>query len=361
MIRIVGSNDATRKILATDVVDYLETIEGVKDIERNDRTGKDQIEIKLDYDRLARLGLTVADVAQTVRVAYDGEVVTSVRYGEDDVAYRVIFPRSTRSRQDYLSKLHVANNQGRLIPIKQFARFESGPGPANFNHFKGERSIVVSADINTDKTTSVIATNKVLDHFGNLEDYPGMRFEVAGEAYETNESMRALGFIFIFAVLGVYCVLILLFDSLWQPILIIVTLPFAVTGVIVALILHNEPLGFLAVIGLVGLSGVVVNDSLVLVNRINELCRLDPDKPLSDIVAQGTGDRLRAVLLTSVTTIAGLLPLAYGLGGADPYMSPMALVLGYGLLLATPITLILVPCLYVIGNDFKYRFLKETA
>ena len=211
----------------------------------------------------------------------------------------------------------------------------------------------MSADIDTDKTTSVIATNKVLDHFGNLDDYPGMRFEVSGEAEETNESMRSLGFIFIFAILAVYCLLVLLFDSVWQPLLIIASLPFAVAGVIVILILHSEPMGFLAVIGIIGLAGVVVNDSLVLVHRINALRRLYPDKPLRQNIARGSGERLRAILLTSLTTIAGLLPLAYGLGGADPYMSPMALVLGYGLLFATPVTLILVPCLYLAGSDTR--------
>jgi multidrug efflux pump subunit AcrB len=356
MIRIVGSNDELRRKLASDVFAYLKTIEGVKDIERNDRSGKEQIEIKLDYDRLAKLGLTVADVAQTVRVAYDGEVVTSVRYGEDDVAFRVIYPISARAQPGYLSQLHVANQDGRLIPITQFAGFKAGPGPANFNHYKGERSIVVSADIDTGITTSVTATNNVLGHFGNLDEYPGMRFEVGGEAEETNDSMHALALIFIFAVLGVYCLLILLFDSLWQPLLIIVSLPFAVAGVIVTLVLHNEPLGFLAVIGMIGLAGVVVNDSLVLVNRINEIHKTNPQLPLIDVIAYGVGDRLRAVLLTSITTIVGLLPLAYGLGGADPYMSPMALVLGYGLLFATPITLILVPCLYLAGQEARMFF-----
>ena len=352
-IRIVGSNDEIREQLTADVFEYLQTIDGTKDIERHDRTGKEQIEIKLDYDRLARLGLTVADVAQTVRVAYDGEVVTSVRYGEDDVAFRVIFPKSIRAYPDFLSRLHVANQQGRLIPITQFARFETGPGPASFYHYKGERSIVVSADIDTEVTTSVIATNKVLDHFGDLKGYPGMRFEVGGEAQETTESMIALAAIFVFAIIGVYCLLILLFNSLWQPILIVAALPFAITGVLAALILHDQPMGFLAVIGMIGLAGVVVNDSLVLVNRINELHRKHPDMSSIDIIARGAGDRLRAVLLTSITTIAGLLPLAYGLGGADPYMSPMALVLGYGLVFATPITLILVPCLYAAGSDLQ--------
>ena len=122
-------------------------------------------------------------------------------------------------------------------------------------------------------------------------------------------------------------------------------------GVIVAFALHGEALGFIATLGIIGLVGVLVNDSLVLVNHINRLRENNPDESVGKMIAQGTHDRLRAVVLTSLTTVVGLLPLAYGLGGNDPWMAPMALALAYGLLFATPITLVLVPCLYAIRHD----------
>jgi multidrug efflux pump subunit AcrB len=153
------------------------------------------------------------------------------------------------------------------------------------------------------------------------------------------------------AGLGVYCLLILLFNSWTQPLLVMLAIPFGITGIIIAFTLHGEPLSFMAVLGLIGLAGVVVNDSLVLVNHINELRRRNPDRNALEVVAEATSNRVRAIVMTTVSTVAGLVPLAYGLGGTDVFIAPMALALGYGLLFATPLTLVLVPCLYAVRLD----------
>ena len=150
--------------------------------------------------------------------------------------------------------------------------------------------------------------------------------------------------------------------------MVLVAIPFAIVGVIIALALHNEPLSFLALTGMIGLAGVVVNDSLVLVSHLNTLRKDNPigkleKKELREqnlrLIAEGTSDRLRAIILTTLTTVAGLLPLAYGIGGESLYMSPMALALGYGLIFATPLTLVLVPCLYAIASDMKGVFSRK--
>ena len=156
-----------------------------------------------------------------------------------------------------------------------------------------------------------------------------------------------------------YFLLILLFNSVWQPVLVMMAVPFGLVGVIVGFSIHDVPLGFLAATGVIGMIGVVVNDSLVLVNHVNDLRYAYPQQDFRSIVAEATADRLRAILLTTVSTVAGLLPLAYGFGGADPYMGPMALALGWGLLFATPLTLILVPCVFMIGDDIG-RLLRSS-
>jgi multidrug efflux pump subunit AcrB len=163
--------------------------------------------------------------------------------------------------------------------------------------------------------------------------------------------MAGLTKAFILAVVGIYFLLILLFNSLTQPIMVMSAIPFGIMGVILAFALHGEPLSFIAMLGVIGLGGVVVNDSLVLVNHINDLRKKRPEEDLGKLVIEGTSDRLRAVILTTLTTVVGLLPLAYGLGGSDPFIAPMCLALAYGLLFATPITLVLVPSLYVIRHD----------
>ncbi len=350
-LRIVGSDNGLRKKLADDVMAYLQTIEGVKDLDRDDKEGKEQIEIDLNYDQLARLGLQVADVARNVRIAYDGEVVTTVRYGEDDVDFRIQFNREARRDAGYLGRLSVPNDQGRLIPLSQVATLQPSPGPENFYHYDGERAITLEGDVIKGVVTPIEVSTRVMKRFDLHREYPGMTIVVGGEADETRQSVNDLIVTFLFAVIGIYCLLVLLFNSFLQPLLVVMAIPFGLIGVIVAFALHGVAFGFLAMMGVIGLAGVVVNDSLVLVNHLNRMRDEMPDREVRDIIAEGTADRLRAIIMTSLTTVAGLLPLAYGLGGNDPYMSPMALALGWGIFLATPLTLILVPCMYMIASD----------
>jgi multidrug efflux pump subunit AcrB len=354
--RVVGDDDEVRAALADSVVAFFASFNGVKDIDRDDKPGKDQVEIKIDYDKLARVGLTVADIAANVRFAYDGEIVTDVRYGDEDVDFRVQLQERARRDPAFLRELLVPNRQGRMIAIKDVARLETGPGPSNFYHFDGDRAITVTADVEKGVTTPLKATESALAHFDLNADWPGMEFVIGGEAEETQDSMASLARAFLVAVIGIYFVLILLFNSFTQPFLVMVAIPFGIMGVIVAFAFHGDDLGFLAMMGVVGLSGIVVNDSLVLVNHVNRLRRARPDASIKDLVSQGASDRLRAVLLTTVTTVVGVLPLAYGIGGSDPFIAPMALALGWGILFASPLTLGLVPCLYVIGEDMKRGF-----
>ncbi len=355
-LRVVGSDDSLRTELADSVVAFLGTLVGVKDTDRDDKAGKEQVEIKVNYRQLSRLGLTVADIAQNVRIAYDGELVTSVRYGDEDVDFRVLLQERARTRPQFLSDLLIPNQQGRLIPLKEASWLKTEPGPSNYNHFNGERTVTVTADVTKGQTTPLEATDAILNHFNLTKDWPGLALVVGGEAEETQESMVSLYRAFLLAVVAIYFLLILLFNSLTQPIIVMTAIPFGIMGVIIAFALHGMALGFVAMMGVIGLAGVLVNDSLVLVNHINGLRRQRPEESVKGLVALGTADRLRAVILTSLTTVAGLLPLGYGWGGSDPYMAPMALALAYGLLFATPITLFLVPSLYVIRHDVGRAF-----
>ncbi len=351
-VRVVGSDDPMRKALADSVVTFITTVEGTSDITRDDKLGKDQVEIIIDYPRLSQLGLTVADIARNVRLAYDGMVVTNVRYGEEDVGFRVLLEESVRKKPGYLGELKIPNRQGRLIPLKEVASFKTGPGQSSFFHYDGERAITISADlVEGSSLTPLDATNAVINHFNLTRDWPGMEFIMGGEAEEQQESMKSLLVAMLMAAVGIYFILVLLFNSLTQPLLVMFAIPFGLIGIIGAFALHGEALGFLAVMGVIGMMGVVVNDSLILVNFINMHRQEAPDRKFLRIVAEGTAGRLRPIILTSITTVGGLLPTAYGLGGNDPFIAPMALALGYGILFATPLTLFLLPCLYMIQHD----------
>jgi multidrug efflux pump subunit AcrB len=360
-MRVIGSNDTLRKQLADDIVAFLYTLEGVKDVTHDAKPGKDEVAIQMNHERLSRYGLTVADIAQNVRIAYDGEVVTSTRYGEEDVEFRVIIAKEFRQQVDYLKRLRIPNRQGELIALDEVASLEIGPGTLSFRHYEGERTITIEGFVNQDMTTPVKVTNAVVEHFDLRNDYPGIQLDVGGEAEESRKAMIDLLLTFGLAALGIYFLLTLLFNSITQPLMVILAIPFGLCGVIIAFALHGQAFSFLGMMGVIGMAGVVVNDSLVLVDHLNGLVRHTQAnrQEMIRLIANGTADRLRPIILTSLTTVAGLLPLAYGLGGQDIYMSPMALAMGYGLLFATPITLVLVPSLYLIGYDIKGLFTKD--
>ncbi|MBZ0166111.1 MAG: efflux RND transporter permease subunit, partial [Candidatus Omnitrophica bacterium] len=352
---VVGHDDAVRKDLTDRIVAILEDTEGVQDIERGDPLGKDQIKLVPDYERLSRLGLTVADVARNARIAIDGQIVTSVRYENEDVDFRVINDGKSRQNPRYLEELLIPNDQGKLIQLDSVVRFDRKQGYAHFQHYDGERAVTIYADVDKDKITPSAVMQRVYDHINMERDWPGMRLLGGGEIFETEESVSSLKRTFGIAIIAIYFLLILLFRSVFQPLIVLLAIPFGLVGVVWAFVLHGEPLSFLGIMGVIGLSGVVVNDSLVLVNHINVLRRNNPHTPVVDIVLRGATERLRAIVMTTLTTVVGMLPLAYGLGGSDPFVAPMALSLGFGLLFATPLTLIVIPCLYLAGQVFCRR------
>ncbi|HCO60751.1 MAG TPA: AcrB/AcrD/AcrF family protein [Porticoccaceae bacterium] len=349
-VSIVGNDDARRAELTARVVAFLGEIDGVTDIDRDDKGGKEQIVVELDYDRLARLGLTVADIARTLRLAYDGETVTRVRYVDEEVAFRVMLDSSARSSDTALAALLVPNRQGRLVRLDRVAQFQEEPGPADVRHFDRERATTVTGDIVKGVTTPIQVAEQIQTHFNPL-DWPDLQLVIGGEAEESQDSMKSLVIAFVTAIVGIFFVLILLFNSLIQPLFVLMAVPFGLVGVIAAFLFHGEPLGFVAMTGVIGLVGVLVNDSLILVDFVNKMREQNNGQSMRQIIAAGTAVRLRPIVITSITTGAGLLPMAYGLGGTDPFMAPMALAMGWGIFLATPITLVLMPCLLLIQDD----------
>jgi multidrug efflux pump subunit AcrB len=357
-LRVVGSDDTQRRALAELVVSRLNGIDGVKDVERDDKPGKEQITVDLDYIRLAESELSVADVAKNIRLAYDGEIVTSVRYGNEDVDFRVILEEEARGSAEVLAQLVIPNRSGRFIKLDEVADFKTGPGPSNFYHFNNERAITVTADIQKGSTTPLLATQAVLESIDMERDWKDLRLLAGGEAEESQKSMGSLLVAFAGAAVGIYLVLVLLFNSMLQPLVVMFAVPFGLIGVILAFALHQQSLGFLAMLGVIGLMGIVVNDSLILVNLVNRTRREHGEENPAELIVEATKNRFRPILLTSVTTVAGLLPMAYGIGGSDPFSAPMALAMGYGILFATPLTLILLPCALLTGADLKRLALK---
>ncbi|MBP7582419.1 MAG: efflux RND transporter permease subunit [Spirochaetes bacterium] len=363
-VRISSRDSGTARKVQRLVEKHLETIPGVKEIDNDQKKGKQELIVKFDYNRLARLGLSVEPVAQTVRTAYAGVVATSIQTSDQKIDFRVKVGDKFQKDVRFLRNLPVPNVQGRLISLSDVAVIERGEGAAVINHYNGDRVITVTASIDPVTTTSMIVTQNLKNRFATLQkDHPDASIEIGGEAKETRETLGDLRVSFIIAMMLIYFILILLFKSFSQPLIVLLTVPFGLVGALLAFTAHGIPMSFMGFIGIIGLSGVVVNDSVVMVDFINRVFSEGGGTDTAtriERIAAGAKQRLRPIVLTTLTTVMGLLPTAYGIGGDVKSLVPTVMALAYGLLFATLLTLVFIPALYMFNMDIKY-FLKSIS
>ncbi|MBN1596219.1 efflux RND transporter permease subunit [candidate division FCPU426 bacterium] len=362
-LNIVGDDPELQKAALDEVLGFLRGLPGVIDPDADLKFSRDEEVIHIDQDELARRHLTVAQVANTVRMAFEGEVVTSVRFKQEEVDIRVRLDEKSRQTKRTLHNLQVRNHMGNLIPLRAIISLERRPVLQGIRHYLGQRVVTVAADVDTHVTTSNEVNEKVLEKFADVSRrYPGIRIITTGEAAESAEVMHNMGKAGFLAVLAIYSILVIVLNSLTQPLIILVAIPFGLIGVILAFWAHGMAMGFLAVIGILGMSGVVVNDSLIILSFINHLAleRKELGHTMHETILDAAETRLRPVILTTLTTAVALLPTAYGFGGSDPFIQPMVMAMLWGITFATALTLFWVPTLYAIGQDIKVR-LKLTS
>ena len=350
-ITLMSNDDKERLAAANKLEDWLKENTYVYSIKRDDNSAKEQVEVHLDYEKMIALGVDIRQVESYLQASIDGIVATTVRYGDEDVDFRV---KLSADNEDILA-LKINNRNNNFIELRKFATLVNRQAEPIRYHTDGQRSIRVEAYINKQKTTAQKITYDAISAL-NMGDYPTLRVKTGGISRDTEESLESLGRAFFIAIVAIYLLLMLLFNSLTQPFLVMTAIPFGLSGIIFSFYFHQVALSFMAMLGAIGMIGVVVNDSLILVNRINQKIKkytVKKNLPIINLVAFATKERLRAIVLTTLTTFVSVIPLAYGIGGSDPFLEPMALALGYGLLFATPLTLILLPCLYIISFDIK--------
>lgn len=364
-ITFVHNNDSERNKITNELKNFLSKQEGVYNIVDNQGEGKKQLTISFDYNKMSRLGLDPLNVSNIIRAAFEGNVVTSLRWNGEDVDYRVILNEDSRrslktltsSTIKNIKSLTVNNQQGKLIPLGQFITLEEKNDLMMINHFGGDKSITVYADIDTEILTSKEINDKIKAEFlPKVDKIAGMSMIAGGEEQETVESLISFAIAFVLAILGVYFILVILFNSFTQPFLVMLTIPFGFAGVVFAFFLNQMPFSFSALIGMIGLTGVVVNDSLVMITFLNNK-RKSGDLSI-DGLANAARHRLRPIVLTTLTTAAGLFPSAYGFGGNNPFIIPMIMAIAWGLVFATVITLILLPSLYLAQIKIDQRIRK---
>jgi len=360
--RIRGEDFDTLDKIAFEYMDYLKTMDGTTDITWDHKPGKEEIRIEIDNNKATLAGLTVARIAKTVRGVFEGNIATEIKpiKAEEETDVTVMFPEEASEDISVFDNILIRNKYDNLIPLNKIAEIKKVPGTTTIHHLDGKRVVTASANVDTKKITSIEANSILEREFKGIPDkYMGYSVKYGGEQEETLESLKSLLKAFFFAFLVIFLMLSSTFRSIVQPLIIMLAIPFGLIGVVIAYLAHGVPFSFLAIMGIVGLSGVVVNDSIVLVDFINKLRGEGLNR--HDSIVKAGQMRLRPVILTTVTTAGGLATVAYGIGGKDPFLVPMALSICWGLIFATALTLIVIPCIYSIVDELSLKITKRPS
>jgi len=355
--RIQGAEFNTLKELSKEISNYLETIPGVYQASDNLIWGKPEIQINVDESRAAIYGLDTRTIARAIRAAVEGLTVSQTRLGTEEADIIVKYELPSGNLMSLLGSYQIPTPQGGWVPLSNVVTMSTEPSMLNISRYDLERSVRITAEINEQATTAT-EVNSLISSFldEKLTQYPGYSYNFGGEEEQTRESLESIQSSAIIAILLIYLILASMLKSYTQPIIIMSVLPFAIVGVMVGILLRGEPLTLPALIGVVALLGIVVNDSLVLMSFINSRSK-KMNRVLA--VAMSAKHRFRPIVLTTVTTFGGLATLMVKFRGEAAFLAPMAVALGFGLIFATFITLILIPCLYLMLGDLNIYIKKK--
>ncbi len=350
-IRIRGDDFSRMKEVAGLFKAELMKIEGLSDIKDDFDKGKTELRVEVDEEKAAMAYLTIRDIATAVRNGIEGGEATKIRKTDEEIEVIVRFPKQAATNKDIFNFTHIPNKFGDLVPLNKVSSLKEYDGVHAIKHFDRKKMINVTSELDEKKTSPMKVERKMKSLIKETiaEKYPDITISFGGEQEETSESLQDFIKALVLALFMIFVILATNFNSIVRPGIVMMAIPFGIVGVILTFFFHGQPLSFMAMLGVIGLSGVVVNDSIVLVDFISKL-REEGMERFESILESGKL-RLRPVILTTITTIVGLLPVAYGIGGSDPFLKPMALAIGWGLLFATVLTLLLIPCLYSISDD----------
>ncbi len=351
-VQLTGLNIDNLQAASERLKGELNQYAGVFDIADSYRVGKQEVKLRIK-PAAELLGLTQIDLARQVRQAFYGEEAQRIQRGRDDVRIMVRYPEEQRRSLADLENMRIRTPDGGQVPFSVVAEASPGRGYASIRRIDRQRTVNVTADVDSKRgnAAEVLADlrERVLPRI--LADYPGVSFTFEGEQREQAETMGGLKRGFGFALLAIFALMAIPFKSYIQPLIVMSVIPFGIVGAVWGHVIMRLDLTILSMFGVVALAGVVVNDSIVLVHYIN--ARRGEGMPMDKAVRVAGVARFRAILLTSVTTFAGLSPLLLERSVQAKFMVPMAVSLAFGVVFATFITLMIVPVSYMILEDIK--------
>ncbi len=348
-IEVTGERLDDLLVAAEALKSRLATFGGVFDITDDFEEGRRELQIAL-LDSARPLGLTTRALATEIRGAFYGLEARTLQRDREDVDIRVRFPEHRRRHVYELENMRIATPNGAMGPFSEVARLEEGRGYTAVRRVDQRRAVVVAADVDQARGNAEKISAALAGPIAELErQFPGVRIGFAGNRRELTKSLSSLNRDFLIAVLLIFVMLAGLFKSYTQPLVVLTAVPFGIIGAVAGHFIMGYPLTILSMIGLVALTGIVVNDALILVDFINK--EVAAGRPVFEAVINGGRRRMRPILLTSMTTILGLAPLMVEQSLQARFLIPMAISITFGLAFATVLTLVVVPCFYVIRHD----------
>ncbi|MCB2148567.1 MAG: efflux RND transporter permease subunit [Deltaproteobacteria bacterium] len=337
---------------ADELMERLRKFDGVYQIRTDFSPGKNEMRLHLKPEARA-LGLTVDDLARQIYAGYYGDEALRLQRGRDDIRVKVRYTAKERSRLSDLGQVRIRTAGGFEVPLMSVADVTFTPGFSTITRTDGMRRVAVSAGVDTNKANAnEIFAELSASYFPELKKrHPGLFVALQGEQKKMRESFGSLFIGFPLAVLGIFIVIATMFRSYAQPIVIMFTVPFGIIGAVFGHLLMGYDLSIMSIFGMVALTGVVVNDAIVLIERINEnfACGM----PFFEAILQGGTRRFRAIFLTTLSTVGGLAPLIMETDFQAKFLIPMALSIAAGVAFATILTLVLIPSLLAILNDLR--------
>jgi len=339
------------KSAASELAEALAFFPKVKDIDDGFSPGKQQLDFKVTPEGES-LGLDAQEIASQVRAAYYGTEVLRQQRGRNEVKVLVRRPKDERISEYDLEEFMIHTPDDREVLLREVVDIKRGRAYTMIKHVNGRRSLVVSADVNPRSEAGQVLKDILRETMPRLQaKYPGLSYSIEGNQGDMNEGMESLISGLLLAMLVIYALLAIPFKSYTQPLIIMICIPFGAVGAIIGHVMMGYSISLPSLLGIVALSGVVVNDSLVFIDYTN-LKRLEGHCAYDAVLLTGTA-RFRPIMLTTMTTFGGLAPMIMETSRQAQFLIPMAISLGFGILFATAITLILVPSLYLILEDCK--------
>ncbi|MGI6704680.1 MAG: efflux RND transporter permease subunit [Clostridia bacterium] len=354
-IQIKGDDLTELSVIAEDVKGIVARVEGTRETASSLDEGKPEARVIVDRKRASIYGLNVSAIASTVQGSVDGQVATRYRMGGEEIDIRVALREDSAGDLHNLGNIIIPSPAGFQVPLEEVADVTIGEGPSSINRADQARVVTVSSEVFGRDLSSVMK-----DIRAGIDRYPlpeGYTIEYGGENQEMVDAFTSLAKALVMAIILVYMIMASQFESLVYPFIIMFSVPFALTGAVGGLVLTGRSLNVASFLGIIMLTGIVVNNAIVLVDYINTLRSRGTER--NEAILKAGPVRLRPILMTTLTTILGLIPMALGIGEGAELQAPLATAVICGLLFSTVLTLVVIPVMYTIVDDIGIRLRRK--